>query len=164
MKQLIPILFFIIFIAGCASKKGPYVYEVCVREPSDPSKVISNTTIGFADTTIASLSGTVVDQSLKDFTPFVSVSLQNVKTGEVYNDITDTSGHFSLQVPAGNYNLKTEILHALPLQKNISLKSGEIREMKIALSEYRAIKTYRIESDKKLTPKQLEERTRSENQ
>ena len=106
MTRRLTILILILIGLGCSTTKGQYTYEICVQKPSDTSKIIKNEVIGIADTTVAFLSGQVIDKKTNETLLYVNFSLTNIETKKVYGIATKEKGEYSITVPAGNYLLE----------------------------------------------------------
>lgn len=140
---------------SCSTTKGPFTYEICVRQDADKSKIVKNEMIGIADTTTAFLSGYVIDLETKETLFYASVILKDKKTEKVYGQATDSLGQFSITVPASNYDFEVNYVGYSPIKKDLKLGTGEMREMDIELGQGGAFVTYEIKSEKKLNRRQL---------
>jgi hypothetical protein len=147
----------IILILGlsCSTTKEPYTYEICVRQDADTSKIVRNEMIGIADTTTAFLSGQVIDFETKETLMYANVSLTDTKTEQVYGQATDSLGQFSITAPASIYEFEVNYVGYSSIKQNLTLGTGEMREMKVGLGQASAFVTYEIKSDKKLNRRQL---------
>lgn len=125
MTRRLTILILILIGLGCSTTKGQYTYEICVQKPSDTSKIIKNEVIGIADTTVAFLSGQVIDKKTNEPLLYVNFSLTNIETKKVYGIATKEKGEYSITVPAGNYLLEVKYVGYSDLTKNLraSLKT-----------------------------------------
>lgn len=155
MTRLLTISFVLTLALSCSTTKGPYTYEICVRHDADTSKIVSDEMIGIADTTVAFLSGQVIDLKTKETLRFANVSLKDVKTEKVYGQATDSLGYFSITVPASNYDFEVNYVSYSLVKSDVKLGTGEMREMKIELGQGGAFVTHEIKSDKKLNRRQL---------
>ncbi len=143
---------------SCSTTKGPFTYEICVRQDADTSVIVKNEMIGIADTTTAFLSGQVTDLKTKETLLYANVSLKDKKTEKVYGQATDSLGKFSITVPANDYEFKVNYVGYSSIKQDLKLGTGEMREMDIELGQGGAYVTYEIKSDKKLNRRQLDKK------
>lgn len=156
------IYFFIIFtFIYCSTTKEQYTYEVCVEKESEESEIIKNELIGIADTTIAYLSGQIVNKETKAPLTYSAVTLTSERTGGTFGRSTDTNGMYSIRVPADEYKLQIDYVGYSALWSELKLGTGEIRKIDAALGEAGAFVNYEIKSDKKLNRLQLNKRIRA---
>jgi hypothetical protein len=79
------------------------------------------------------LQGTVRDQSGGGL-PGVTVHLIASSGTEADNDVTDASGNFSLNAPAGGYTLRAELAGFQPAVRSVSLSGGGPQRADLTLS------------------------------
>jgi|GEM_PF-6963749 len=158
MTRLLTIAIILTLGLSCSTTKGPFTYEICVRQDADTSKIVKNEMIGIADTTTAFLSGQVINLETKETLMYTNVSLKDTKTKQVYGQATDSLGQFSITVPANTYDFEVNYVGYSSINQELKLGTGEMRELKIALGEGGAFVTYEIKSDKKLNRKQLDKK------
>ena len=96
MKKILAITIILTLGLSCSTTKGPYTYEICVRQDAHTSKVVINEMISIADTTTAFLSGQVIDFETKKTLTYANVSLKDKETEKVYGQATDSLGQFSI--------------------------------------------------------------------
>lgn len=155
MTKLLTILPILISLLSCSTAKEPYTYEICVAQEADSSLVISDELIGIADTTIAVLSGQVFDLDTKETLHFARVILREAETDKSYGQITDSLGRFAITVPANDYKFEVRCVGYSSINKDLTLGIGEMREMKIELGQGGSYVTYGIESEKRLSKRQI---------
>lgn len=155
MTRLLTITIILTLGLSCSTTKKPFTYEICVRKAADTSKIVKNEMIGIADTTIAFLSGQVIDLETKETLFYANVSLKDKKTEKVYGQVTDSLGHFSIVVPSSDYKFEVNYVGYTSIKQDLNLGTGEIREIDIELGQNGAFVTYEIKSKKKLNRKQL---------
>lgn len=155
MTRLLTTTIILILGLSCSTTKGPFTYEICVRQDADTSKIVKNEMIGIADTTTAFLSGQVIDLETKETLRYANVSLKDKKTEKVYGQATDSLGLFSITVPANDYEFEVNYVGYSSIKQDLKLGTGEMREMDIELGQGSAFVTYEIKSEKKLNRRQL---------
>lgn len=155
MTKRLTILILILIELGCSTTKGQYTYQICVQKSSDPSKIIKNEVIGIADTTVAFLSGQVIDKETNKPLLYANVSLTNIEIKKVYGMTTKEKGEYSITVPAGNYLLEVKYVGYSDLTKNLTLGTGEMRKIEVEMGQGGAFVIYKIKSDKKLNKRKL---------
>lgn len=159
MKNKFTILCIFILIGfNFSILKAQYTYQICVKQPSDTSKIIKNEIIGFTDTTLAVLSGQVIDETKKEL-QYVNVMLTNTKNKKIYGQSSNEKGEYEISIPPGKYLLKISYIGYSDLTKIITLKTGELRKIEIMLGQEAIYITYTIKSDKKLNKRQLKKKT-----
>ncbi len=160
MTRFLTIIIILIFGLSCSTTIGPYTYEICVRNDAAISKIVSNEIIGIADTTVAFISGQVIDLKTKETLRFVNVILIDTKTKKVYGQSTDSLGQFSIMIPASNYDFKVNYIgYTPPIKSSVKLGTGEMREINIELGQSGDFVTYEIKSDNKLNRRQLNKKS-----
>jgi hypothetical protein len=155
MTKFLTITIILTLGLSCSTTKGPYTYEVCVRQAADTSYIVKNEMIGIADTTTAFLKGLIIDKDSKELLGFANVSLTDTTTNKIYGQSTDSLGQFSITLPADNYILRINYVGYQSIKQEIELGTGEIREMNVELGQGDAFVTYEIKSEKKLNRRQL---------
>lgn len=115
--------------------RAPYTYEICVAKPADTSMLIKNERSGIADTTIAFLSGLVTEKRNKAPLPCGYLALTDEATGQTYDRSINENGHYSIEAPSGTYRLKVVNVSFADLDTSITLGSGEIREVDVAMGQ-----------------------------
>ncbi len=154
-KKLLIILPILISLISCSTAKGPYSYAICVAQEADSSLFISDELIGIADTTVAVLSGQVFDLDTKETLHFARVILKEAETDKSYGQITDSLGRFVITVPANEYEFEVRFIGRSSIKKDLTLGTGEMREVKIELGQGGSYVTYGIESEKRLSKRQI---------
>lgn len=148
-------LFLITLSWSCAATKEPHTYFICVKQDGVSGQVLKNENIGIADTTAALLIGNVSDLMSSEKLMYAAVSLKNSNTEKQYGQSTDSLGQFSIIAPAGSYTFRVFFVGYSEINLNVSLGTGEMREIGIALGQDAAYVTYKIDSRKKLNRIQL---------
>lgn len=136
--------------------KRKYEYELCVyHRPKEKPTVLKNERIGIGDTTIAFISGTILDykgQSLG----FAVLYLMSLTDSSKHATFTDSLGNFQLHLPIDKYKLTAlSVGYSSLTIDELQLGTGELREMKLQLGNGGAYKTYLIQSDKPLNKRKL---------
>jgi hypothetical protein len=144
---------------SCSLLKGPFYYEICIGKPADTSNIIRNVKIGIADTSLAFLSGQVIEKDTKEPILFCNVILTKTNSNEIYFVATDENGRYSIKIPSGDYNLKINYIGRLDIISGLTLRNGEMREIDASIGHGASFVTYMIESTKRLNKKQLSEKT-----
>ena len=155
MTRILTIAIIMTFGLSCSTMKGPYAYEICVRQEADTSLILKNEMIGIADTTTAFFQGQIIDKDTKELLGFANVSLTDTTTNKIYGQATDSMGQFSITLPADNYILRINYVGYQSIKQEVELGIGEIREMNVELGQGDAFVTYEVTSDKKLSRRQL---------
>ncbi len=155
MTRLIVISVFLIIGLNCSTVKAQYTYEICVQQDSETSEVIKNEIIGVADTTVAFLSGQVIDKETKEPLLYANVSLTDRNSKKVYGIATNKNGEYEIIAPAGNYLFVINYVGYSDLTEKIIIGTGELRKIEVQLGQGGAFVTYEIKSDKKLNKRQL---------
>jgi hypothetical protein len=155
MTRLLTIAIILTLGLSCSTTKGPFTYQICVKQDADTSKIVKNEIIGITDTTTVFLSGQVIDLETKETLLYANVSLKDKKTEKIFGQATDSLGQFSIYVPANDYEFEVKYVGYSPIQQDLKLGTGELREMDIELGEGGAFVTYEIKSEKKLNRRQL---------
>src|ERR1035437_8632865 len=113
MKTLKIILLTILFVpltlsAQTDTTKKKYSYVVCAEFKKDckPGHIITNQQKAIADTTVAFLSGKIVDNK-NEGVPFATITLTNNVSKTKHSCATDLSGNYKLTLIAGQYTFKT---------------------------------------------------------
>jgi len=158
MTRFLAISLIILFGLSCSTARGQYTYEVCVEHPSDTSRIVKNELLGIADTTVAFLSGQIVDNETNEPLCFANVILTNQRTNEKFGTATDENGTYTVTVPADQYELEINYIGYSTFQSELNLSTGELREIDVLLGQGGAFVTYEITSDKKLSQRQLKKR------
>ncbi len=127
----------LLLFSNCSTpKQQSYVYKHsnCVKTEKVDGKIIKNEIISFADTTIASLSGTMIDYDTKDPIPLVKVLLKNLTTQKEYKQKTNLKGKVNFIVPAGKYQfIINENFYSTHIKEELYLSLGENREIIVEL-------------------------------
>lgn len=158
MTRILTIATIFVFGLGCSTIKGPYTYEICVRQEADSSLIVKNEMIGIADTTAAFFKGQIVDKDTKELLGFANISLTNTTTNKIYGQSTDSLGQFSIALPAENFILRISYVGYQSIKQEIALSKGEIRKLNVELGHGEAFVTYEIKSDNNLNSRRLSKR------
>jgi hypothetical protein len=67
MTKFLTITIILTLGLSCSTTKGPYTYEICVRQAADTSYIVKNEMIGIADTTSAFLKGQIMTRTQKNY-------------------------------------------------------------------------------------------------
>jgi hypothetical protein len=160
MIKFIVAIIILVLMQNCINNKGPYTYQVCTGKEARESIIIKNKIIGIVDTTIAFISGHIIDKNNLKPIKLASVILTKENSEKTFGIPTDSLGYFSINIPADNYNLEISSIGYNSIKKNLSFGTGEIREIEVSLGESAAFVTYQITSDKKLNRRQLKKRSK----
>ena len=155
MTRILTITFILLFGLSCSTTKGPYTYEICVKQAADTSLIVKNKMIGIADTTAAFFNGQVIDKDTKEFLGYVNVTLTHSTTKKIYGQSTDSLGQFTVALPADNYILRINYVGYQSIKQKVELSTGEIREIMVEIGQGDAFVTYQIRNVKRLNRKQL---------
>ena len=134
-----------------------YEYEYCVSTEGQQGQVISNKTIGIADTTIAWVQGKIVgpDGNL----PYASVSFFNKSRNQNFGVLSDANGEYKRSLLRGKYEVTFQSMgYRNFIIKDFALRTGQMQEIQVKLGEGGGFKTVAIKSRKPLTPKQIRKR------
>ncbi|MBC7875139.1 MAG: carboxypeptidase regulatory-like domain-containing protein [Ferruginibacter sp.] len=143
-------------IWGQTDKVKKYRYQFCVSHTStEKSSVQKNAVIGIAYTTIALIRGYVHDYNNNPIMA-ASIVFYNQKDSLVKGCYSDSLGFFSLSLLANTYKVDITSIGFSPFIVNqFQPGTGEIRELEFQLGMLSGISTYLIESEKKLSKKEL---------
>lgn len=155
--QFLMLLFLLTFCWSCAATKEPHTYFICVKQDDVSGQVLKNENIGIADTTAALLIGNVSDLISSENLMYAAVSLKDSNTEKQYGQSTDSLGQFSIIIPAGSYTFKVFFVGYAEINLDLTIRTGEMREINTGLGQDEAFVTYEINSPKKLNRRQLRE-------
>jgi len=153
------------FLSGCASSyaQAPtkyYYYEYPCNTWREPARIVINKPDGQMDTTLALVSGRIInntgDSRLKAVPVLVIAKGPNASTPEaVYSDST---GHYRLFVSPGSYTVEFSSLdYAILKVNNLVLHSGQKHRLDVFLEvNTRSLSTCVYKSERKLSPAQYQ--------
>ncbi|MCB0791942.1 MAG: carboxypeptidase regulatory-like domain-containing protein [Flavobacteriales bacterium] len=121
--------------SGCASTRSESTEVRCVLEPAEPSEVLRDELVGIADTTIAFLSGKVLDSGTRKPIELVNVWLMDTVPSTIAGTTTDTSGYYHLDAPSGTYTLHVVGIGRTIQEYEVDLGVGHVREIDVALGK-----------------------------
>lgn len=163
MRSL-PALFiaFLAFFSGCACSHAQapkeYTYEYPCSTWAEPARVVTNQAVGRADTTLALLSGRIVNYLGTYGSDMIAA--KNVASGETFAGAVDAKGQFSLYVPEGQYSAQVMSLDYSPfVVGGLNLHSGRRHQLDVFLHVFLRganTGTCLYKSKRKLSPKQLD--------
>jgi hypothetical protein len=147
----------VLSIWGQIDKIKKYHYQICISHTSaEKSSLQKNVAIGIADTTVAMVSGRIYDFNNNPIMA-ASIVFYSQKDSLVKGCYSDSLGFFSLPLLADTYKVNITSTGFSPFIVNQFQPSiGEIRELEFQLGMLSGISTYLIESEKKLSKKELE--------
>jgi hypothetical protein len=124
------------FFSGCAHSHAQapkeYKYEYPCSAWREPARVVTNQAVGQADTTLALLSGRIVNY-LGTYGSDV-LAAKNAASGETFAGTIDTKGQFSLYVPEGRYSAQVMSLDYSPfVVEDLNLRSGQRHQLDVFL-------------------------------
>jgi hypothetical protein len=159
MKHIAYILFLVLPFVSLGQEdnsKKKYEYEICIyHKENEHSQILENKLIGIADTTIAFVSGTIVDYKNEPI-GFSIIYFESVLDSTKYGGLCDSLGKYSIKIPSGKYLLKSKSVSYLDLVVNdFSISTGEIRKLDILLGDAGNHVTHSIISDKPLSKRKL---------
>ena len=155
--QFLMLLFLLTFCWSCAATKEPHTHFICVKQDGVPSQILRNEQVGIADTSVAFISGNVSDLVTSENISYAVVTFKDESTEKVYGQSTDTLGKFSIIIPAGSYTFKVFFVGYAEINLDLTIRTGEMREINTGLGQDEAFVTYEINSPKKLNRRQLRE-------
>lgn len=134
-----------------------YHYQICISHTSaEKSSLQKNVAIGIADTTVAIVRGYIYDYNNNPIMA-ASIVFYNQKDSLVKGCYSDSLGFFNLSLLADTYEVKITTIGFSPYTLNqFQPGIGEIRKLEFQLGMLSGISTYVIESEKKLSKKELE--------
>ncbi|HMZ89733.1 MAG TPA: carboxypeptidase-like regulatory domain-containing protein, partial [Chitinophagales bacterium] len=102
-------------------------------------------------------SGNVSDLVTSENISYAVVTFKDESIEKVYGKSTDTLGKFSIIIPAGSYTFKVFFVGYAEINLDLTIRTGEMREINTGLGQDEAFVTYEINSPKKLNRRQLRE-------
>ena len=156
MSRILLISILFLLIQSCSIIR-PYKYEICVKESEKPSQLRQNELIGIADTTVVNIIGQILDDKTSEKILFATSYLRNESSNITTCQVVDSLGQFHFSVNPGQYYLNVKCIGYTELDTLLTLKSGEIRNFRVALGEAGGYTMYHIKSCKKLSDKELNE-------
>lgn len=161
MKHRLIILFCLLVLNGCTNKlpAGSKLVVTCGTEalsriPIVNSEIVKFDLKGIADTTIASISGTIFSKDSSalgitiDALPFATVIAVDSTTGKLFGTNADSIGHYRLTLPSSNYNLRFTML----AYGNLKIESpffgkGSIWNLDVMLGQGLGENLYKVTAD-----------------
>jgi len=161
MKQkiLVLVIFFSIWsirLLGQPEKQKEYGYDLCVyyNEKDKPS-LLTNETLGIADTILALVYGKVFDFESNPLA-YANIKFENYIDTIKRGCTSDSLGNYRIYLPSGDFKLTMSFVGFSDFVLNgLKLGSGEIKQIIAKLGSGSGYRNYRIESDKPLSEKQL---------
>ena len=150
-----------LLLVGCTSSRAQapkeYVYEYPCSTWREPARIVTNQAIGQADTTLALLSGRIVNyRSTYNNSDFL---MAKDASGKTILAPIDVKGQFSLYVPEGQYGVEVFSLDYSPFSVGgVMLRSGQRHQLDVFLHLSLSgsdTGTCLYKSKRKLSPKQL---------
>jgi hypothetical protein len=159
MKHITFILFLVLPFLSLGQEdnsKKKYEYEICIyHKENEHSQILENKLIGIADTTIAFVSGTILDYKEEPLS-FSGTFFIDMLDNKKHFIIADSLGKYKISLPAGRYTLECVSVGYMSLKiENLIFKIGEIKEINIKLEEASYFKSHSIISDKPLSKRKL---------
>ena len=166
MKKLSFYCITLLLLTACAQK---VVKCGLVGENMNPQKLPSVVTINenilIADTTIVSISGKVLGSyiherkdTITEPLEFANVMLTNVKTKEVFGQVTEVGGLYNLTIPAATYTLDVRFIgYNQIVVENVKLGTGEILNFSANLGQGIGEEYFRVRNHR--TTKELIRKT-----
>jgi hypothetical protein len=131
-----------------------YNYELCVPYDGKPGHIISNKTIGIADTTIAIVKGQVMNGILPN--SFSIVSFTDKTTGKQEGKLLDSTATFRNYLQAGLYSGRFSTIGFNDfIIDSLRLGTGQMQEIDVDLGKASGFITYGFKSKKRFTSRQL---------
>lgn len=151
-----------LLLVGCTSSRAQepkeYRYAMPCSTWTEPAHIMANEPAGVADTTLALLSGRIVNYLGTYGTDVVAA--KNTANGQVLAGAVDKQGRFSLYVPEGHYSVQVMSLDYSPFTaEGLELHSGQRYKLDVFLHVTSAASSTCIseyKSKHKLSPEQLE--------
>jgi len=152
------------FFSGCARSHAQapkeYTYEYPCSTWAEPARVVTNQDVGRADTTLAMLSGRVLNFDKGDYGETYPVYVIATQGASAKKEVvfTDKTGFFHLYLPAGTYRVEFSGMGFSPYTVDaLALQSGQKHRIELLLHVSIATRgTCIFKSKRKLSPKQLD--------
>ena len=162
MRPLSALLLAVIaFFSSCANSRAQapqvYYYKYPCNTWREPARIVTNQPAGRLDTTLAFISGRIVNNtgSVLKAVP-VLVLAKGTDTANPSFVYSDSTGHYCLYVHPGPYTVEFSSLeYAILKVNNLVLHSGEKHHLDVFLEENaRSLSTCVYKSERKLSPTQ----------
>lgn len=131
-----------LLLVGCTSSRAQepkpkeYVYEYPCSTWQEPARIITNRPVGRADTTLALLSGQIVNFNKSEYGetyPTYIIAEENAAAKKIVA-LTDKTGAYRLYVPSGTYRVKFSSMGFSPLViDTLELHSGQRQQLDLFL-------------------------------
>ena len=130
-----------------------YEYKVCVYKKGKAGQVVKNHTIGIGDTTIAFISGHVLEK--KEPVPFVNISFTN-SSGQKVGAISDSDGYYKIHLKKDVYEISYQYVgYKEFIIEKVKLGSGQMQEIIVDLGTAPGYHNYLLSFKKPLSDKEL---------
>lgn len=129
-------------LVGCTSSRAQepkpkeYVYEYPCSPWQEPARIVTNRPVGRADTTLALLSGQIVNFNKSEYGetyPTYIIAEKDTSVKKIVA-LTDKTGAYRLYVPSGTYRVKFSSMGFSPLVIDaLELRSGQRQQLDLFL-------------------------------
>ena len=128
-------------IEGTLNKAGTYRVNVKITDANNPQISLTTTSVTHVSNNSLSLSGTVKSKD-GSVIYWAHIALIDKVTGETYSTRSGLQGEYSINAPAGTYDIEIEVgsdityVYSLKLTKNITNKTlvSDTRKIKVRLN------------------------------
>lgn len=155
-----------VLLVGCldsrAQKPKEYVYEYPCSTWREPARIVTNQAVGQADTTLALLSGRIVNFDKSDYsgTYPIYVIAENGADAKKIVALSDKTGAYRLYLPNGTYRIEFSGMGFSPFAVDaLALHSGQKHQIDVFLHvsvSSSSTGTCLYKSKRKLSVKQLD--------
>lgn len=130
-----------------------YEYKIYVYKKGKTGQVIKNRTTGIGDTTIAFVSGQVLEKN--EPVPFVNVSFTN-SSGQKSGAISDIDGYYKIHLKKDIYEISYQNVGYNEFNiKKFKLGSGQMQEIIVDLGTASGYHNYLLSFKKPISDKEL---------
>jgi hypothetical protein len=135
MKDSVLILLMILSFSNCFAQTEPNnahkYFSKTTKKVS--AKMLENKTLGIADTTLAYITGQIIDNEHRGVY-YADIIITNVTNKDSSSFQTDSLGYFKFYIRAGDYSLQfRDNVYGGLIINSLKLRSGQIQEIKVSL-------------------------------